>query len=138
MARNSSWLRILWRVGAGLVGFVVIEVATTVGFTPLGGIIMVTAPLRIHILATLVAIVAGLLGGMAASLSGGGASLLPLCVTAGIIAAESTFIIVYRRGSNPVWFEFFGAATLLGATIAGGLLVRRWVLARQARRFRPA
>lgn len=138
MARNLAWLRVLWRIGAGLVGFVVIEVATTVGFTPLGGIIMVTAPLRIHILATLVAIVSGLLGGMAASLSGGGVSLLPLCVTAGIIAAESTFIIAYHRGANPVWFEFFGAATLLGATIAGGLLVRRLVLARQMGRVRPA
>jgi hypothetical protein len=138
MARNLAWLRVLWRIGAGLVGFVVIEVATTAGFTPLGGIIMVTAPLRIHILATLVAIVAGLLGGMAASLSGGGRSLLPLCVTAGIIAVESTFIIGWRRGANPVWFEFFGAATLLGATIAGGLAVRRWFLARQPGRVQPA
>jgi hypothetical protein len=138
MARNLAWLRVLWRIGAGLVGFVVIEVATTVGFTPLGGIIMVTAPLRMHILATLVAIVSGLLGGMAASLSGGGVSLLPLCVTAGIITAESTFIIAFHRGTNPVWFEFFGAATLLGATIAGGLLVRRWFLARQPARVLPA
>ena len=128
----GSILRVLWRVGAGLVGFAVIEIATTVGFTPLGGIIMVTAPMRVHILATLVAIVAGLLGGTASSLAGGGRSLLPLCVTAAVIAAESTFIIGWRRGSNPVWFEFFGAATLLGATIVGGLLVRRIAFARHA------
>jgi hypothetical protein len=138
MNRRFAWLRVLWRIGASLVGFVAIEVATTVGFTPLGGIIMVTAPLRIHIIATLVAIVSGLFGGMAASLAGGGVSRLPVLLTASLIAVESTFIIAFRRGTNPVWFEFFGAATLLGATIVGGLVVRRWVLARQTGRVRPA
>jgi len=133
MASSRSALGLLRRIGAGLLGFVVIEVATTVGFTPLGGIIMVTAPMRIQILATLVAIVSGLLGGMAASFAGGGASLLPVSIAAGIIAVESTYIITFRRGANPVWYEFFGAATLLGATIAGGLLIRRMALARRSR-----
>ena len=133
MARSFTALRLLGRVGAGLVGFVVVEVATTVGFTPLGGIIQVTMPLRIHVLATLVAILAGLLGGAAATLAGGGVSLLPVGITAGIIAVESTDIIVFHRGANPVWFEFFGAATLFGATVAGGFLVRRMFMARRAR-----
>ena len=133
MASSRSALGLLRRIGAGLLGFVVIEVATTVGFTPLGGIIMVTAPMRIQILATLVAIVSGLLGGMAASFAGGGASLLPVSIAAGIIAVESTYIITFRRGANPVWYEFFGAATLLGATMAGGLLIRRMALARRSR-----
>jgi hypothetical protein len=131
-------LRVLRQVGAGLLGFVVIEVTTTAGFTPLGGIIEVTFPLRIQVLATLIAIASGLLGGMAATWAGGGVSRLPLAITAGIIAVESTFIIAFRRGANPVWFEFFGAATLLGATIAGGLLVRRAALARRVRVSAPA
>jgi hypothetical protein len=130
-------LRILWRIGAGLVGFVVVEAATTIGFTPLGGIIQVTMPLRIHVLATLVAILSGLVGGAAATLAGGGVSLLPVGITAGIIAVESTFIIGWRRGANPVWFEFFGAATLIGATVAGGILVHRRSRARRARLALP-
>lgn len=134
MASYRSVLGVLRRIGAGLLGFIVIEVATTVGFTPLGGIIMVTAPMRIQILATLVAIVSGLLGGMAASLAGGGASLLPVSISAGIIAIESTYILAFKRGANPLWYEFFGAATLLGATIAGGLLIRRIALAKRSRR----
>ena len=138
MTRYLSWLRIPWRVGAGLLGFVVVEVATTAGFTPLGGIIEVTFPMRIQILATLVAIVSGLLGGAAASLAGGGRSLLPVGITAGIIAVESTYIIAYRRGANPIWFEFFGAATLFGATVVGGFLVRRAFQARRARISSPA
>jgi len=133
MARGTNALRLLRRIGAGLAGFVVVEVATTIGFTPLGGIIQVTMPLRTHVLATLVAIVAGLLGGSAAMLAGGGVSLLPVGITAGIIAVESTYIIAYQRGANPVWFEFFGAATLFGATVAGGFLVRRIFTARRAR-----
>jgi p-aminobenzoyl-glutamate transporter AbgT len=133
MASSFPALRLLWRIGAGLVGFVVVEVATTVGFTPLGGIIQVTMPLRIHILATLVAIVAGLLGGSAATLAGGGVSLLPVGITAGIIAVESAYIIAYHRGANPVCFEFFGAATLFGATLAGGFLVRHMATARRTR-----
>jgi hypothetical protein len=130
-------LRILWRIGAGLVGFVVVEAATTIGFTPLGGIIQVTMPLRIHVLATLVAILSGLVGGAAATLAGGGVSLLPVGITAGIIAVESTFIIGWRRGANPVWFEFFGAATLIGATVAGGILVHRRSRVRRARLALP-
>lgn len=59
--------------------------------------------------------------------------MTPGVVTAGVIALESTYIIAFRRGANPVWFEFFGAATLLGATIAGGLLLRRIFAARRAR-----
>lgn len=138
MARHLTWLRIPWRVGAGLLGFVVIEAATAAGFTPLGGIIEVTFPLHIQVLATLVAIVSGLLGGIAATLAGGGLSLLPVSITAGIIAVESTYIIAFRRGANPIWFEFFGAATLFGATIAGALLVG-WVFrARRARVSAPA
>ncbi len=127
-----AFLRVLWRFVAGFAGFVVIEIATIVGFTPLGGIIEVSAPIHIHVLATLVAIVSGLLGGAAGTLAGGGGSRIPVLVTAAIILVESTFIVLYRRGANPIWFEVGGAATLLGATLVGGLLVRRAILARRA------
>jgi hypothetical protein len=134
MARWITLLRALWRIAAGFFGFFVIQVATTAGFAPLGDIIQVTAPFRIHVLATLVALVSGVAGGLAATLAGGGASRVPVIVTSMIVTAESTYIVLYLRGHNPVWFEVLGAGTLLGATVAGGLLARRWVLARRARR----
>jgi hypothetical protein len=131
----ARWiLHAIWRIAAGFFGFFVIQVATTAGFAPLGDIIQVTAPLRIHVLATLVAVVSGLAGGLAATLAGGGVSRVPVIVTSMIVAAESTYIVLYLRGQNPVWFEVLGAGTLLGATLAGGLLTRRWVLAWRARR----
>ncbi len=138
MALFLRFLRIAWRIAAGLAGFFVIEIGTTVGFEPLGGIIQVTAPLRVHVLATLVAIVSGLLGGIAASVAGGGASRVPVLVTSAIVAVESAYVIIYLRGANPVWFELGGGATLLGATLVGGLLVRRWLVARRRSRSASA
>lgn len=126
---------LLRRLAAALSGYVAIVLATSAGFAPLGGIIHITAPLRVHALATAIAIASGILGGMVAGWVGGRASAGDAFGTAACVAIESAFVIGFQSSSDPLWFDLFGAATLIGATIAGGLL---WSLVSRHRRLRPA
>jgi hypothetical protein len=64
-------LKILRSLASILLGYIVIVVCTIVGFKPLGGIVHVQAPLRIQAAGALVAILSGLMGGVAAAFVAG-------------------------------------------------------------------
>ena len=122
MSRPNGRLGLLRSLGAALGGYAAIIVATTLGFTPLGGIIHLSAPLRVHALATVVAIVSGILGGMVAGWIGGRFPVRHALGAAACVVIESSLIIGLRRGTDPLWFEVLGAATLVLATVSGGYL----------------
>jgi hypothetical protein len=112
----------LFRSFAGvLLGYFVIVLCTIAGFKPLGGIVHLHAPLRVQAAGALVAIVSGLLGGVTASLVAGrhpvrhaGAVLIFLFI--------DTAVVLSRGSTDPVWFDLLGSATLMLATISGGVL----------------
>jgi hypothetical protein len=106
-----------------LLGYFVIVVCTVAGFKPLGGIIHMGAPLRIQAAGTLVAIVSGLLGGMTAALVAG---RYPVRHAAGVLAflIIDTAVVLSRGSIDPVWFDLSGSATLMLATVCGGILYR--------------
>ena len=125
---------ILRGFGAALAGYVAIILATTAGFTPLGGLIHLSAPPRVQLLATLVPLAAGLLGGMVAAWLGGRSPVLHALGTTAFVAAESTLVIGFKPSVDPLWFDLAGAATLIAATVAGGWL---WRLLARRRAGRP-
>lgn len=125
MSRRKRVLVFLRSLGAAFAGYATIIVATTAGFTPLGGIIHLSAPLRIQFLATAVAIASGILGGMVAGWVGGRSAIRHAFGTAAFLAVESTVLIGFKPSADPLWFDIFGAATLITATVAGGYLWSR-------------
>jgi hypothetical protein len=122
MSPGRRALGALRSLGAALSGYVAIIVSTTVGFGSLGGIVHLAAPLRLHLLATAVAIVSGLLGGMVAAWVGGRLPIQHALGAAAFVAAETIVLLSAMPSADPLWFDLLGAATLFTATVAGGFL----------------
>ena len=118
--RIAAWLR----TGASvLLGYAVIVVCTTIGFKPLGGIVHLHAPLPIQAAGALVAIVSGLLGGATAALVAGRHPVRHAAAVL-IFLAIDTAVVLSRPDTDPAWFELSGSATLMLATVSGGVLCR--------------
>jgi len=118
--RIAAWLR----TGASvLLGYAVIVVCTTIGFKPLGGIVHLHAPLPIQAAGALVAIVSGLLGGATAALVAGRHPVRHAAAVL-IFLAIDTAVVLSRADTDPAWFELSGSATLMLATVSGGVLYR--------------
>ncbi len=118
--RIAAWLR----TGASvLLGYAVIVVCTTIGFKPLGGIVHLHAPLPIQAAGALVAIVSGLLGGATAALVAGRHPVRHAAAVL-IFLAIDTAVVLSRADTDPAWFELSGSATLMLATVSGGVLGR--------------
>jgi hypothetical protein len=114
----------LVRSGASvLLGYVVIVVCTTIGFKPLGGIVHVHAPVGTQAAGALVAIASGLLGGVTAALVAG---RYPVRHAAAVLIflTIDTAVVLSRSSTDPAWFELSGSATLMLATVGGGVLYR--------------
>jgi hypothetical protein len=122
---RSKGLAVLRSLGAALAGYVAIVLATSAGFAPLGGLIHLSAPPRVQLLATAVAVGAGLLGGAVAAWIGGRSPVAHALGAAVFVAVESTYVIGFRPSADPLWFDVTGAATLLVSTVAGGYLWQR-------------
>jgi hypothetical protein len=118
---RTTLLKILRSLASILLGYIVIVVCTIVGFKPLGGIVHLQAPLRIQAAGALVAIVSGLMGGVAAALVAG---RHPVRHAAGVLVFLfiDTAVVLSRGSTDPVWFDISGSATLMLATVSGGVL----------------
>ncbi len=114
-------LRILRSVASILLGYIVIVVCTTAGFKPLGGIVHLHAPLSLQAAGVLVAISSGLLGGVTASFVAG---TYPVRHAAGVLVFLfiDTAVVLSRGSTDPLWFDLSGSATLMLATVGGGVL----------------
>lgn len=118
---RAKLLKFLRSVASVVLGYTVIVLCTVVGFRPLGGIIHLDAPLGTQAAGALVAIVSGLLGGLTAAFIAGryprrhaAAVLIFLCIDTGVVLSRPT--------PDPLWFDLVGAATLMLATVCGGVL----------------
>lgn len=110
-------------VASVLLGYIVIVACTTIGFRPLGGIVHLRAPLSIQVAGALVAIVSGLLGGVTAALVAGRHPVRHAAAVL-IFLSIDTGVVLSRADTDPAWFELSGSATLMLATVCGGLLYR--------------
>jgi hypothetical protein len=117
-------VRALRSLGAVTAGYAVIVVCTTLGFEVLlGGIDYDESSAGKLLAGGFVAVASGLLGGLTAAWLGGRARVWH---AAGILVwlAMDTAVVLSRGGKSPLWFELGGSLTLMGATVAGGLLFR--------------
>ena len=114
-------LKILRSLASILLGYIVIVVCTIVGFKPLGTIVHLQAPLRIQAAGALVAILSGLMGGVTASFVAG---RHPVRHAAGVLVFLfiDTAVVLSRGSTDPLWFDLAGSATLMLATVSGGVL----------------
>ncbi len=126
-------IALLRSIAAAVCGYAVIFFGTSVGFKPLGTIVRLDAPLRTHILATLVAVSSGLAGGAMAAWVAGRAPVRHAAAVLLFLVLD-TAVVLSRPSSQPRWFELLGSATLMLATIAGGIAYRRLVQRRRAAR----
>jgi hypothetical protein len=118
---RAKLLKVLRSGVSVMLGYAVIVLCTVVGFRPLGGIIHLHAPLRTQAAGALVAIISGLLGGLTAAFIAArypvrhaAAVLIFLCIDTGVVLSRPT--------PDPLWFDLAGAATLMLATVCGGVL----------------
>ena len=117
----TTLLKILRSLASILLGYIVIVVCTLVGFKPLGVIVHLQAPLRIQAAGALVAILSGMMGGVAAAFVAG---RHPVRHAAGVLVflLIDTGVVLSRGSTDPVWFDLSGSATLMLATVFGGVL----------------
>jgi hypothetical protein len=110
------------------VGYVTVVFLTEFGFRAFpGGRAPKNAGLGLAALATMIAVTAGFSGGfVAASL----AKLRPV-VSAAIVAVplliETIWLLTTQTPAHEFWFDLFGALTLIGSTVAGGLARECWL-----------
>ena len=115
-------------------GYALVVILTSLGFRGFpGGRVPGNAGFGVMALATIIAVAAGFVGGYVA---GSVARLRPV-ISASIVAVplviESVVLLAMRTPAAEFWFDFFGALTLIGSTIAGGLARECWL-----RRYRAA
>ena len=117
----TTLLKISRSLASILLGYIVIVVCTLVGFKPLGVIVHLQAPLRIQAAGALVAILSGMMGGVAAAFVAG---RHPVRHAAGVLVflLIDTGVVLSRGSTDPVWFDLSGSATLMLATVFGGVL----------------
>jgi hypothetical protein len=120
---RTTLLKLLRSLAGVLLGYFVIVFCTIAGFKPLGGIVHLHAPLRIQVAGVLVAIVSGLLGGVTASFVAGRHPVRHAAAVL-IFLIIDTAIVLSRSRTDPVWFDLLGSATLMLATVSGGMLFR--------------
>jgi hypothetical protein len=114
-------LALLRSLASVVLGYFVIVVCTTAGFKPLGGIVHLHAPLAIQAAGAVVAIFSGLLGGVTACLVAGRYPVQHATAVL-IFLFIDTAVVLSRGSTDPVWFDLAGSATLMLATVSGGVL----------------
>jgi hypothetical protein len=114
------WLR---PVVAGIVGYALIVLMTSAGFS----VWLEDQPLhtsgRMMLAGLVVAVSAGLAGGSLSRALGG--SRYALISTLLLLAFDSAYVLFFFEGTASSWFDALGSFTLIGSTLAGAWLVER-------------
>ncbi|ANM31049.1 hypothetical protein ABI59_17910 [Acidobacteria bacterium Mor1] len=127
-------MRTLWslcRSVAGVIGayFVIVVVMITVVDMALGGVTWRESTGAVLALAAVVSVASAVLGGYVGTRIAGKAPRLHALAMIGIIAFDTTWILVKGLDSDPVWVTITA-----GATLALGLLIGAELRARQLTR----
>lgn len=127
MSSNPRWLSILRLAAAGVLGYGLIVLLTTLGFdTWLGDPAFSHEDWGVQAKGALVAVVAGLSGGALAALIGGHRPLRHTLAVLPLLVVDSIYVLFFFEPQrDPFLFDLAAALVLIAATLAGGLLVRR-------------
>ncbi|MBW3563183.1 MAG: hypothetical protein KY459_00480 [Acidobacteria bacterium] len=111
-------------VGAMLGGYHVIVALTILGFNGwLEGRNLYGGGGALLLKGTLVAVVAGLAGGMAAGLIGWRWPVVAASLVLLPLALDTTYVLFIAERSSPLWFEAMGSLALMLFTVGGGVII---------------
>ncbi len=120
--------RVNWKIfargaAAMITGYVVIVGLTSIGFNGVfGGRALYGGSVLLLAAATLLAVVAGLVGGYLAGWIGPGLGRIGAALVLLPLAVDTIFVLFFWHGTSPFWFDAMGSITLMACTMAGGLL----------------
>ena len=106
-----------------LVGYAVIVLITSYGFEAIHGRGSLWGSSGFILFeGTLVAIVAGLAGGLIAGWIGAGRGWINASLVLIPLAVDTTYVLFFFKGTAPWWFDAIGSGTLMTCTLLGGWL----------------
>ncbi len=112
--------------GSALLGYVAIVIGTILTFEVfLGGIGYYKSSAGVLALASLGAVVSGLLGGYLAAWIGGSRPVQYALGVLVFLVLDTTFFVMSGKSVDPIWFNLADGATLMAATVLGGFLRRK-------------
>jgi hypothetical protein len=123
---RQKLFRILRSIAAAIAGYLVIVAGTTLAFEyMLGGIGYYKSSPAVLVIASVAALVSGLAGGYVAAWVGGRPYLGNAATVLVPLVLDTTYVITSGISHDPVWYDLFGAGTLMVAAILGGFLKER-------------
>lgn len=135
MSTRASWITFLRLAIAGLLGYALIVLLTTLGFVVwLDNASLYQGNWALKAKGMLVALVAGLAGGMLAGLIGWQRPILHALTVLPLLVIGTIYVLFFFLRTDPIWFDLGGSLGLIAATLVGGWLVkeraRLWSAAR--------
>lgn len=124
MIRSDSWKQGLRLVAAGVLGYGLIAALTSAGFNLwLGGADLFGGGPLLQLQGTLVAVVAGLAGGMLAGWIGGRRPILHALAVLPLLIIDTIYVLFFFDGTAPLWFDLVGGLVLMASTVAGAAML---------------
>lgn len=121
MTLPKALLTVLRMIAAAVLGYAVIVALTTLGFVHwLDGADLYRGGPGLQAKGALVAVVAGLAGGVLAGLVGGRRPVLHAASVLVFLVIDTAYVLFIFPRTAPIWFELIGSLTLMAATVAGG------------------
>jgi hypothetical protein len=122
-ARTMQWPKIFRGALALIVGYAAIVLITSVGFDLVHGkgSLWGSSPLVLFE-GTLVAILAGLIGGFTAGWIGAARGVINAALVLIPLTLDTTYVLFFFKGTAPWWFDAIGSGTLMSCTLIGGWL----------------
>ncbi len=122
---GRTFLTALRCLGAGLVGFLVISLGTTLVLEVwFHKVTFHGSSTTVLVVSGLANLVVGIAGGVAAAALGGRWPLASAAVIGGFVTLDTIAILRSDRFDDPAWFTLLAGAGLLTAALLGGWLVR--------------
>lgn len=128
MTRSRSWWRTVLRlVTAGVLGYALIVLLTTLGFVHwLDDANLYRGDRVLKAQGMLVALVSGLAGGSFAAWVGGPRPFPHALAVLLLLIVDTVYVVFFFPRTDPVWFDLAGSLGLIAATLLGGFLVARF------------
>jgi hypothetical protein len=117
------WWKAVRGIGAMVIGYAIIVALTTWGFDLVHGEgSLYGGGAATWALGSVVAVVAGLAGGLAAGWIGPWRGLANAALVLVPLVVDTTYVLFFFEDDAPWWFSLAGSLTLMGFTLAGGAL----------------
>ncbi|MDX1502688.1 MAG: hypothetical protein R3325_10035 [Thermoanaerobaculia bacterium] len=119
-------LTVLRWLAAGLVGFLVISLGTTLVLEVwFDGVTFHTSSPTVLVVSGVANFLVGIAGGVVAALLGGRRPLVSAAVIGGWVTLDTINILRSDRFDDPAWFTLLAGVGLVTAALVGGWAVRR-------------